>query len=118
MARGTPYQPLGTFAIAIAALIIGKAVLIADLLPAINRFPDRPLIYNVVWKTLLYSLVATLIHFAERWIEFSRETDSLSAGWDKMLAQIVWPHFWAIEILLLVLVFLYCTSRELIRVIG
>jgi len=118
MARGTVYQPLSTLAIAIAALIIGKAVLIADLLPSINRFPERPLIFNIVWKTVIYVVVATAIHFAERWIEFSRESKSLVAGWDEMAAQIVWPHFWAIEILLLVLVLLYCTSRELIRVIG
>ena len=30
MARGTAYTPLSTFAIAISALILGKAVLIAD----------------------------------------------------------------------------------------
>src|SRR5262245_18794319 len=61
MARGTPYQPLGTFAIAISALILGKAVLLADLLPAINRFPVRPLVYNVMWKTVLYLLFATVL---------------------------------------------------------
>jgi hypothetical protein len=34
----------------LAALILGKAVLIADLLPFINRYPDKPLVYNVVWS--------------------------------------------------------------------
>lgn len=118
MARGTPYQPSSTVAIAISALILGKAVLIADLLPGINRFPERPLVYNVIWKTTLYLIFATAIHFAERWVEFARESHSVSLGWDEMTAQIVWPHFWAIEILLLVLVLLYCTARELVRVIG
>jgi hypothetical protein len=31
----------------IAALIVTKIVLIADMLPFVNRFPDRPLMYNV-----------------------------------------------------------------------
>jgi len=118
MARETAYQPSSTAAIGVAALILGKAVLIADLLPAINRFPDRPLIYNVTWKTALYLLVATAIHFGERVVEFGLDAGSFAAGWDKMAAQIVWPHFWAIEILLFLLILLYCTARELIRVVG
>jgi hypothetical protein len=31
---------------------------------------------------------------------------------------IVWPHFWAIQIILLVLIVMYCTMHELTRVIG
>ena len=118
MARGTAYQPSSAVGIGVAALILGKAVLIADLLPAINRFPDHPLIYNVTWKTGLYLLVATAIHFAERVVEFSLDSGSLATGWNEMAAQIVWPHFWAIEILLFLLILVYCTARELIRVIG
>ena len=51
--------PLSTTAsVAIAALVLGKSVLLADMLPMINRFPQRPLIYNVAWKTLIYMIVA------------------------------------------------------------
>ncbi len=63
MLKGTGIAPLSTVSIAVAALILGKAVLIADLLPMINRFPNKPLIYNVAWKTLIYWLMATLIHY-------------------------------------------------------
>lgn len=37
--------------IMVAALIIAKAVLLADLWPPINRFPEKLLIYNIAWKT-------------------------------------------------------------------
>ena len=37
----------------IAALVVAKVVLLADLLPIVNRFPDRPLGYNIAWKTLI-----------------------------------------------------------------
>jgi hypothetical protein len=30
----------------------------------------------------------------------------------------VWPHFWAIQILLVVMILSYCAMRELFRVIG
>ncbi len=49
-----------------AALIRGKAVLIANMRPFINRFPDRPLVWNVGWKTLIYTLVALFVHYLER----------------------------------------------------
>ena len=40
------------------------------------------------------------------------------AGNKELLAKIVWPHFWAIQIILLVLIVMYCTMHELVRVIG
>jgi hypothetical protein len=118
MLKGTGISPLSTMSIAVAALILGKAVLIADLLPMVNRFPNKPLIYNVAWKTLIYLLMATLIHYLERLIDFWRQTGSLVGGNKELLEKIVWPHFWAIQIILLVLIVMYCTMHELVRVIG
>jgi len=118
MLKGTGISPLSTMSIAIAALILGKAVLIADLLPMVNRFPNKPLIYNVAWKTLIYLVMATLIHYVERLIDFWRQTDSFVAGNQKLLAEIIWPHFWAIQIILFVLIAMYCTMHELVHVIG
>jgi hypothetical protein len=40
------------------------------------------------------------------------------AGNQQLLAEIVWPHFWAIQMLLVVLILMYCTMHELVRVIG
>src|SRR5437870_5924570 len=99
MLKGTGISPLSTMSIAVAALILGKAVLIADLLPMINRFPNKPLIYNVAWKTLIYLLMATVIHYLERLIDFWREAGSFVASNKKLLAEIVWPHFWAIQLI-------------------
>jgi len=118
MLKGIGVSPLSSMSIAVAALILGKAVLIADLLPLINRFPNKPLIYNVAWKTLIYLLAATLIHYGERLIEFWRQTGGFVAGNRKLLSEIVWPHFWAIQIILFVLIAMYCTMHELVRVIG
>jgi hypothetical protein len=89
-----------------------------DMLPVINRYPEKPLAYNVVWKTVMYLLAASVIHYLERLIDFSRHAGGIIAGNEKMLAQMVWPHFWAVEILLFVLILMYCTARELVRVIG
>jgi hypothetical protein len=102
----------------VAALVLGKSVLIADLLPFINRYPEKPLVYNVAWKTAIYFLIAMLVHYLERLVDFWRQAGGLVAGNQKLLAEIVWPHFWAIQIFLLVLILMYCTTSEFVRVIG
>jgi hypothetical protein len=118
MLEGTGLAPSSSVSIAVASLILGKAVLIADMLPMINRFPNKPLIYNVAWKTVIYLLISAVIHYLERLIDFWRQAGSFVAGNQKLWAEIVWPHFWAIQIILLVLIVMYCTVHELVRVIG
>ena len=118
MLKQTGLTPLSTISIAVAAFILGKSVLIADMLPIINRFPNRPLIYNVVWKTLIYLLMSAVIHYLEHLFDYWREAGGIVAANDKLLADIVWPHFWAVQIILLVLIVTYCTMHELVRVIG
>ena len=118
MLKGTGIAFSSSLSITVAALVLGKSVVIADLLPIINRYPGKPLAYSVAWKTTLYVLVAMLVHYLERLVDFWREAGSFIAGNEKLLSEIVWPHFWAIQIILLMLVSIYCTMSELARVIG
>jgi hypothetical protein len=118
MLKKTGIALSSSVSIAVASLILGKAVLIADMLPFINRFPDKPLIYNAAWKTVIYWLIAGVIHYLERLIEFWRQAGSFVAGNQKLLSEIIWPHFWAIQIILFILIAMYCTVHELVRVIG
>ncbi|MFN7572217.1 MAG: hypothetical protein ACK5TK_12310 [Betaproteobacteria bacterium] len=118
MTEGTGLPVSSSAQIAIAALIIGKAVLLADLWPPINRFPEKPLLYNIAWKTGVYFLVASLIHYLERLYDHAKAAGGIAAGNARLLAEIVWPHFWAIQIVLLVIIFNYCVIRELGRALG
>jgi len=118
MLEGTSITIVSSATIAMGALILGKAVLITDLLPFVNLHSNKPLVFNIIWKTTLYFLAAILIHYLERLIDFWREAGGFIAGNQKLLEEIVWPHFWAINILLVVLILNYCTISELVRVIG
>ena len=118
MVKGTGLPVISSVQIAMGALILGKAVLLADLLPAINRFPDKPLAYNVAWKTAIYFVIATFIHYLERLFDVWKEAGGFAAANAKLLASIIWPHFWGIQIILLVLILNFCVLRELGRVMG
>lgn len=102
----------------IGALLIAKVVLVADKLPWINRFPNKPLMYNVAWKTLIYFACTFLVRFLEHLIPFLMDGEGLGVATQHLWDEIVWPHFWAIQIWLLVLFFIYAGGRELIRVLG
>ena len=57
-------------------------------------------------------------HYLEHLWDFSRDAGGIAAGNRELFAKIVWPHFWAIQILLVVLILMYCTTHELIRTMG
>ena len=111
--------PLSSIAGAtVAALLVAKVVLIADALPFVNRFPEKPLMYNVVWKTMIYVMAALVVHYLEHLVPIWWHTGNLSAANRQLVEEIVWPHFWSIQLWLVVLLFVYCTLRELVRAIG
>ncbi|WP_321797639.1 hypothetical protein [Caballeronia sp. J97] len=118
MIRGTGVSVESSASVLIASLILGKSVLVADMLPFINRFPDKPLIWNVAWKTLMYALVALFVHFLERLYDYWKEAPSVIAANHALWTEINWPRFWAVQILLVTLIFNYCVIAELARVIG
>jgi uncharacterized membrane protein len=103
---------------AIAALIVGKVVLLTDLLPMINRFPNKPLIYNIVWKTFIYMVAAILVRYVEHLIPLIREYKNLTVANNHFLDEVIWPHFWLVQFWLLVCFLIFNAMRELGRILG
>jgi hypothetical protein len=103
---------------AVGALIVGKAILLADEIKFINKYPDKPLLYNIVWKTFLYLLVTLIVQYIEGiiplWAKYHSVMIAIERGWD----EIIWPHFWAVHIVFVFLLSLYVAFRELARTIG
>src|SRR5262249_6938709 len=96
MARGT-----------IGAFRVAKVGLVADMLPFINRFPEKPLIYNVLWKTGIYVSASMLVHYLEHLVPLWWRMGFVAAN-EHLRTEMVWPHFWAIQLWLVVLIFVYC----------
>jgi hypothetical protein len=101
----------------IGALLVAKVVLVADMLPAVNKFPEKPLIYNVLWKTAIYVGASMLAHYLEHLVPLWWRMGFLAAN-EHLRSELVWAHFWAIQLWLVVLIFIYCVMRELVRAIG
>ncbi|WP_085677535.1 MULTISPECIES: hypothetical protein [unclassified Pseudomonas] len=118
MIKGSGVELPVSASVLIASMVLGKSVLVADMLPFINRFPDKPLIWNVAWKTAMYALVALIVHYLERLYDYWKEAPGFVDANALLWSSMNWPRFWAIQILLIMLIFMYCVIDELARVIG
>ncbi len=108
----------GFAAATVGALLVGKVVLVADKLPIVNRFPEKPLVYNVVWKTVIYIAAVFLVRYVEHLIPFLRELGNIGAAHQHLMNEVVWPRFWSVQIWLMVLFFTYASIHELARLVG
>jgi hypothetical protein len=102
----------------VGAILAGKVVLMVDKMSFVNQFPDRPLIYNTLWKSLLYFLAALVVCYLDQLVHFLRKHEGLMEANRHLWAEVVWPHFWLLQMWLAVLFLMFCAMRELIRVIG
>ena len=102
----------------IGAILVGKVVLIVDKLTFVSKFSHRQLIFSTAWKSLIYFSAAVLLQYLERIIHLLMKHESFSEANRLFVTETVWPHFWLIQMWLAVLLFFYCTMRELIRAIG
>lgn len=84
----------------IGALLVGKAILIADSTPLFHLFREQRLIYNVLWRVALYVVMITFFQVLEELVPLVSKHDSVSLALDAMMDEVNWPHFWAVHIFL------------------
>ena len=105
----------GSFAVAItAALVVGKAVLVANATPFLRRYDTMPLAWTILYKTAMYCLFASIAHFLEVVIEDLVHGKPLSDS----VAEFTWHRFLAIQIWLFVLFVVFVTAREFSALMG
>lgn len=110
-----PYTLLEIF---IAAALIAKILLVIDHVRLINLFQGRPLIWASLWKTFVYWGLTALIRILLRFAPFIIRGKSLEFDWDTFVWQMDWNLFEAVQVVYLMLFFLFVTIRELTQVIG
>jgi hypothetical protein len=100
------------------ALIVGKAVLVADKLRVIDRFRGAPLIKPILYKTLFYGLAVMIVRIAELLIEFAVADAGFGAAFRKAAAAFTWHHFAAVQIWLFICFLVYVTVTEISTALG
>ena len=78
----------------IGALIVAKAILVADKLPFLNLYPGKPLAWNVVLKTVVFGIITFLFLFIEEIIHQSHQYGGLVVGYEHLKTDVVWPAYW------------------------
>lgn len=100
------------------ALVVGKAVLVADRITLIDRFRGAPLIQPILYKTIFYTSVVLVVRVAERFIHFAIDDRGFGAAFDAAVYDFTWRRFVAIQIWLFTCFLIYVTATELRALLG
>jgi hypothetical protein len=116
---GSYGRQLFTFTLATTgALLVGKAVLLANAMPLLRRFDDAPLLYPILFKTFVYWLVVLVLRLLEAAIEGLIAGGGVLAAFHEAEARFSWDRFIAVQLWVLVLFLVYVTADELNALFG
>jgi len=118
MVSGSDVQVTGFVRAIVGGLIVAKILLIVDLLPFVDAFPGKPLVYNILWKTSIYVAASLLFRYVEPLIEFRFEAASWAAAHHHAVEAFRHPAFWAIEIWVALLLAIFVTMQGFSRAVG
>jgi hypothetical protein len=101
-----------------SALVVGKAVLVADKMPFMTCFDTAPLIQPILFKTAIYWAFVFIARLLEGAVHYLIEKGTL-VGFSGFLAdQFSWHRFAFIQLWILVLFLIYVTVSEFNKLFG
>lgn len=118
LVTGSNIEIVGFARAIVGGLIVAKVLISLDLLPFVDAFPGKPLVYNIIWKTPIYFAGVLVFRYIEPLLT------SLFAGAGGATAHhhavqgFTQPAFWATEIWIAVFLVIFVTMQELTRVLG
>ena len=112
-------RSFASFMVATAtALVVGKAVLVANALRLLRRFDAAPMIQPILFKTTLYWAVVFLVRFLEKVVEYLFAGGTFAGIPEYLTTHFTWHRFAAIQIWIFVLFLIYCSIVELNALLG
>jgi hypothetical protein len=101
-----------------SALVVGKAVLLANALPFFRRFDTAPIIQPILFKTLIYCLVVLIVRFIEKLVKYLLAGGTFDGISDYVENHFSWNRFIAIQIWVFILFLIYTIAAELNSLFG
>jgi hypothetical protein len=108
----------GFFTALLAALLVGKAVLVMDSLPFMRRFDGAPMIQPILFKSVIYWLCVLIVRLAEELVHFAVAGGAIANFAGHFAGQFPLARFLSIQIWLMVLFLVYVTIHELNQLFG
>ncbi len=103
----------------VAALVVGKAVLVANAMPYLRRYDRAPLIQPILFKTAFYWVVVFFARLLERFVHFSVLEHKPPGDFIPFLITIFsWHRFVAVSLWIFVLFLIYVTASEFTHLFG
>jgi hypothetical protein len=102
-----------------AALVVGKAVLVANKLQFLRRYDRAPLIRPILFKTVVYWIIVFIARLLERFAHFwiiERKPPGDFVHY--LITTFSWHRFSAISLWILVLFLIYVTASEFSHLFG
>jgi hypothetical protein len=100
------------------ALVVGKAVLVANNIKLIDRFRGAPLIQPILYKTIFYTLVVMVVRILERLVHLAIDDQGFDAAFASFVNDFSWRRFAAIQIWIFTCFLIYTTATEIGSLFG
>jgi len=102
----------------LAALVVGKAVLVANKMSLLRRYDRAPLIQPILYKTAFYWVVVFFVRLLERFVHFTLEGNPPGDFISYLITTFSWHRFSAISLWILALFLIYVTATEFSHLFG
>ena len=102
----------------VAALVVGKAVLVANKMSLLRRYDRAPLIQPILYKTAFYWVIVFLARLLERFVHFALDGNPPGDFPSYLVTTFSWHRFSAISLWILALFLIYVTATEFSHLFG
>jgi hypothetical protein len=103
----------------VAALVVGKAVLVANAMSLLRRYARAPLIQPILYKTIFYWVIVFFARLLERFVHFAIIERNSPANFPAyLITTFSWHRFFAISLWIFVLFLIYVTVTEVSHLFG
>ncbi len=101
-----------------AALVMAKVVLISNILPFIDFFKEKPLIYSTLWKTGIYVVCSIFVRVLERILPLIFEDKGMIVVDEGIVTELERLPFWISQAWIFVLLLVFVAWQELVKAVG